>query len=270
MKIAFSTLGCPGWSFKEMVSTAKDMGYDGIEVRGIQNEIYAPNIREFQDINIEKTKKNLDRLGLEITCFSSASYLFDKERIDQALKEGKDYIDLARKMGVKYVRLLGDKDPWPSPYIHDDFVKAGLEELVAYAKGDVIPLIETNGVFADTKRLRQLVDKVGSGLGILWDIHHPFRYFDEDPHDTYENIRPYLEYIHFKDSVFENGKVKYRMPGYGDLPVEEAIEILIKNNFEGYISLEWVKRWYSDLEDPGVVFMHFVNYIKKLERRLLK
>ena len=42
MKFAFSTLGCPDWNFNEMISTAKDLNLDGIEIRGIENEVFAP------------------------------------------------------------------------------------------------------------------------------------------------------------------------------------------------------------------------------------
>ena len=35
MKLSFSTLGCPKLSFRDVLSIAKDLGYDGIELRGI-------------------------------------------------------------------------------------------------------------------------------------------------------------------------------------------------------------------------------------------
>ena len=35
MKLSFSTLGCPEWSWNEILATAKDMGFDGIEIRGV-------------------------------------------------------------------------------------------------------------------------------------------------------------------------------------------------------------------------------------------
>ena len=47
MKLAFSTLGCPGWSFEEIFATAKDLGMDGIEIRGIGTEMYAPKAAPF-------------------------------------------------------------------------------------------------------------------------------------------------------------------------------------------------------------------------------
>ena len=35
MKLSLSTLGCPGWSWNEIFATAKDLGMNGIEVRGV-------------------------------------------------------------------------------------------------------------------------------------------------------------------------------------------------------------------------------------------
>ncbi len=38
-------------------------------------------------------------------------------------------------------------------------------------------LVETNGVYSDTKRLRTLLDKVNlPSVAALWDMHHPYRY----------------------------------------------------------------------------------------------
>ena len=34
MKLAFSTLGCPDFSWSEIYTMAKDFGYSGIEMRG--------------------------------------------------------------------------------------------------------------------------------------------------------------------------------------------------------------------------------------------
>ena len=35
MKLAFSTVGCPDFQWSEIYSMAKDLGFDGIEVRGL-------------------------------------------------------------------------------------------------------------------------------------------------------------------------------------------------------------------------------------------
>ena len=55
MKLAFSTLGCPGWSWDEIYATAKDLGMAGIEIRGIENEMFAPKTKPFRKENIAQT-----------------------------------------------------------------------------------------------------------------------------------------------------------------------------------------------------------------------
>ena len=60
-------------------------------------------------------------------------------------------------------------------------------------------------------------------------------------------------------------KVQYRMPGSGDLPLVEALSLLVDSGYEGFVSLEWVKRWASEIEDAAVVFPRFVSFIRQWE-----
>lgn len=243
----------------------KDLGYDGIEVRGIENELYAPNSGPFLPVNIEATKATLRDKNIEIPCLTSASYIFDKKNIEREMKEGIDYIYLAQNLGVKYVRVLGDEQPYSGENIDIDFVAKNLKELANYADGrDVTVLIETNGVFADSQALLSLLEKVNKpNVGVLWDIHHPYRYMDEPVKETYDRLKKYIKHIHLKDSLIDEGKVSYKMIGYGDLPIVEVLELLKSDNYSEYISLEWVKRWDRTLEAPAIAFPHFISYVKR-------
>ncbi len=265
MKISFSTLGCPSWSWEDILAMTKDLSYDGIEIRGIENELYAPNSGPFLPENIEKTKSTLQEKNIEISCLTSASYIFDKENIKGQMKEGIDYIYLAQNLGVKYVRVLGDEQPYPGEDIDVDFVAANLKELANYADGrDVTVLIETNGVFADSQLMFSLLEKVNKpNIGVLWDIHHPYRYMDEPVKETYDRLKKYIKHIHIKDSLVEGDEVSYKMVGYGDLPITEVLELLKSDKYSEYISLEWVKRWDRTLEAPAIAFPHFINYVKR-------
>ena len=108
MKLAFSTIGCPNWSYDEVVSTASDLGYDGFEVRGIGGEIYAPDVKQFKPENIEKTKEKLKSLGLGITMLTSGASLAVYSEKEKAVAEAKAYIALAESLGVPYMRLKTD------------------------------------------------------------------------------------------------------------------------------------------------------------------
>ena len=271
MKIAFSTLGCPDWKWANIIATAKDMGYDGIEVRGVGSKLYAPDIRAFSSENIDSTKAKLQSMGLEISSLASHCYLFDKDNKETVIKEAVAYIDLAAQLDVKYVRVLADRDPQPSADIDDDFVAENLSYLADYADNkNVTILVETNGVYACSDRLIALLERVNKpSVAVLWDINHPYRYFKENPQETYDKLSKYIKYIHVKDSVeTTNGNIAYKMMGKGDLPVEDVLRILKENDYSGFITLEWVKRWYSELEEPGIVFMQYAGYIKRMWRSL--
>lgn len=265
MKTCFSTLGCPEWSFAEIVSVASDLGYNGIEFRGVQNELYAPDIEAFSPANAEATRRRFEQLSLETPCLASSCNLNNDDDIDKA----KAYVDTAARIGAPYIRLLGDLAPAPS---EDDVslkkVIGNLLEVADYARDkNVTPLIETNGFFAKTKALGALFRKelANENVGILYDVHHPYRFFNEEPAYTIHNIAPFVRHVHLKDSVMQGKKVHYRMLGEGDIPVAETVRLLNKAGYRGFYSLEWVKRWDLSLEEPGIAFAHYKQYMDALE-----
>ena len=263
MKISFSTLACPDFSWVDIYSMAKDLGFGGIEVRGLGEDIFAVNARPFTDEQLPKTVEKLRSLGLEIPCLASGCGLKYKEDFDKNVSEVTQYIVLAKKLGTPYIRVLGDRYPQPEGEVDDEFVVSALKLLGTIAQGfGVSLLVETNGVYSDTRRLRNLLDQVNlPSVAALWDMHHPYRYGGESPKETVEHLGSYIKYVHVKDSVMVDGKVQYRLMGEGDLPIEEMLDALVDVGYDGYISLEWVKRWAHELSDAGVVFPQFANYM---------
>jgi len=172
---------------------------------------------------------------------------------------------LASKLGTPYIRILADAEPGPTGDVDDNVVLAALQKLIPAAEEHgVTLLVETNGVYSDTERLCKLLNEISSGsVAALWDLHHPYRFAGEKPEKTVQNLGAYIKYVHIKDSIMEDGKPKYRMMGEGDLPIDDMMRALRSINYEGYISLEWVKRWAADLDDAGVVFPNFVNYMSR-------
>ena len=270
MKIAFSTLGCPDFSWSDIYSVAKDFGFDGIEIRGIGKDISAVKARPFTDGQIDRTIATLERLGLEIPCLTSGCCLKFADKLEETKAELSEYIKLAVKLGTPYIRVLADLEPDPRGEIDDEYMARAIKEVAAEAKDtSVTLLIETNGVYSDTKRLRALLDKVNCReVAALWDIHHPYRFAHETPETTIENLGSYIKYVHVKDSIMEKGQdgkktIKYRMMGFGDMPIPGMLHALREIGYEGYISLEWVKRWAPEIDDCGIVFPQFANYMRE-------
>lgn len=265
MKIAFSTLGCPEWSWEDIYSMAKDIGFDGIELRGLGGEISSYKAKPFLLNEIENTKKKLTALNLQIPCISSSCCVKNGQLIQKTMSEGISSIDLACRIGTPFVRILGDLEPFETLPVDENAVVSAIKELSDYAMPkNVTLLIETNGVYANSKRMKELMQTINRvNVAVLWDIHHPARYMNETPSMTYQELKPWIRYIHVKDSIIKNNQIQYKMMGEGDIPIKEVLDLLFKNNFEGYVSLEWVKRWSKDIEDAAIVFPHFVNYMQK-------
>lgn len=267
MKLSFSTLACPDWSFREVYAAAADLGYDGIEIRGIADEIYAPNIYNFSDEKIDSAKAHLKKRSLEIPMLTSNAYILDNPDFDACKKEIEDYCVLARKLGVPYVRVLVEKTP--NPVIAPDFdyaVKKYRELCAVAAEYGITLLTETNGFLADSEVCARFMRSVGAdNSGLIWDVHHPYRFFNEQPAKTAKNIGKYVKHVHLKDSVKgSNGRITYMLTGYGDFPFEEVIGELKALGYDGYLSYEWVKRWSRELAEPGVALYQYISYIKTL------
>lgn len=265
MKLAFSTVGCPDYNWTEIYSMAKDLGFQGIEMRVTGGEYFSLHARPFKAENIESTLSDLKKRHLEIPCLSSNCGLKYKEKTEENIMKLMEYIELAYKLGTPYIRILADEHAKEEGEVDDNHVIEVLKKLMPFAEvKNVTLLVETNGVYADTSRLKNLLDSVPSdNIGALWDIHHPYRFKNEQPEETIRNLGAYVKYVHVKDSVMDGDKVSYRLMGEGDIPFEKAWKSLESINYEGYISFEWVRNYAPDLENAGVVFPHFIHYMNQ-------
>lgn len=265
MKVAFSTLGCPDWSFSEIFSTAKDLNFDGIEIRGVANEVYVPKAKRFLPEKIAGTIDKLKAGNIEIPILTSGiavGELLNDEQCEKAMNEVKEYIDLAQKLSCKYVRIMISGKPQPEA-VDIDVASLMYNKMCEYGEDKgVTPLMETNGILGSSDACVEFMNEIKSpNKGVLWDVHHPFRFFSETPEKTARVLGDYIKHVHVKDSIVKDDKIIYRMMGYGDVPIFDALKELKARNYDGYVSLEWVKRWNPELEEPGIVFAHFMSYI---------
>ncbi|MBE6614042.1 MAG: AMP-dependent synthetase [Ruminococcaceae bacterium] len=266
MKLSFSTLGCPDFSWTDIYTMAKDFGFHGIEMRGLGNDIFSVNASPFLPENLPETKATLKRLKLEICCLSSGCALRFADRHDETIAELKEYIRLAKELGTPYIRVLGDLTAEITTDFPDENVIGPMKILAPIAEeAGVMLLLETNGVYSDTARLADVLAQIGSdSVGALWDWNHPYRFAGEMPEKTITNLGAYIKHCHIKDSVMENGKVVYKLVGEGDLPpMAEYLKALRSLNYEGYISLEWLKQYAPELSDAGIVFPHYANFMSQ-------
>ena len=256
MKLSYSTRGWSGLTFDKMLDIAETMHFRGIE---LYSPMKTPELFEgngpFSPSRAGATVRHMRDKRLTVPCLDTNLEL-ETEGTEEELKW---LIDFAATVNAPYVSAVVLKDTAP------DRVRGTIETLLPLArKNKVGLLIKTTGVYADTAKLRQLLnDFSDDSLGVLWDMHHP--YFDcrESADTTIKNLGAYVRHVHIRDSA-EDGH--YTVIGEGTLPVEEMLAALSSIDYDGCISLEWKPEWVEDFTDYEFIFPHFVNFMNRFEK----
>jgi len=264
--IAFSTLGCPAWSWKTILEQADRLGYAAIELRGVAGEMDLPKVPELSGTRLAGTKKDLAALGLVVSDLGASAQMHEKDpaKRKEQLDEGRRFIDLAQAMGVKYVRVFGDKIPEGEP--KEEVMKRvvdGFQQLTGHARpAGVTVLIESHGDFTHSADLEAILTRVGSPqLALLWDACNSFVAGKENPADTYAKLGRWIRHTHLKDLKTEGGAQRYVLVGSGEVPVKEQVRVLAKGGYKGYYCFEWEKKWHPEIEEPDVAFPQYAKAV---------
>ena len=257
MRLSFSTRGWAHMSWDEWVDAAVSTKFEGIEVYNLPG---SPDLTEktgpFHKYNMTATMRQLREQNLSIPCLDTSYDISDEEK--EFVPAVKELIAVAKQMQVPYVSVVA---------LHDNeaLVRENLTELLADAEAsDVTILVKTSGIFSDTARLRTIMDDFASDyLAALWDIHHPYRDYEESADATIKNLGAYVKHVHLRDS---DDKDTYNLIGEGNLPVADMMRALSSIDYDGFISLEWKTEWMEDLPEYDVIFTHFVNYMSRFEK----
>ena len=253
MKLSFSTRGWGDLSWEELVDSALDMKFTGIEV---YNLFKFPALTgrggPFHKYSVAATVRTLRDKKLTIPCLDTSMDISECEANADVIGDMMGY---AHDAQIPYV--VG----WASSP-NEDMIRRNLEKLLPLAENlGICLLIKTSGIYADTARLRQLLESYASDwLGALWDMHHPYRDFGESADTTIKNLGTYVKHVHLRDS---DDKHTYNLIGEGNMPVADMIRALASINYDGFISLEWKPEWMEDLQDREIIFPHFVNYMSR-------
>jgi sugar phosphate isomerase/epimerase len=271
--LAFSTLGCPDWTFKSIVDFAVANKYQGIEVRGLLREMDLPKCPEFSSPeNIRSTMNIMEYSKLKFVNLGSSVNLHqpDGEGRTKQIDDGKRFIDLANKLSCPYIRVFPNNLPKEQDR---DFtlgqIAKGLLTLGDYARGsNVKVLMETHGEViyaADVEKIMK--DSVHPQVGLVWDPLNMWTITKESPAMVYEKLKNYIYHAHIKNALLPDGKIAYVLLEKGEVPIFEAVDALEKGGYKGYYSFEWEKLWHPEIDSPEIAL---ADYPKAMSRHFKK
>jgi len=129
----------------------------------------------------------------------------------------------------------------------------------------VIAAVETHDALINSDRLMELIRLTAHpAVQVLWDIHHPYRIAGEGIDFTVRQLGRHIAATHVKDSVLnaDGEGFTYTLLGHGDVPLKAALHALKEMGYDGYLTLEWEKRWIPALENPEVAFPQYAQQMR--------
>ena len=267
--LSFSTLGCPDWSFETILNFAVDNGYDGIEIRGIQRELDLLKCNEFSsEENISSTRKLVKDKKIKIVGLGSSAAMHHADPAERKknLDSAKSFIHLAQQLNCPYVRVFPNNFPKDQDRNKTmDLIITALQELGDFAKNTgVTVLMETHGDLVQSEEIAKAMNAVNrSNVGLVWDVVNMWSVSKEPPTQVYARLKKYIRHTHIKDLVFANGKQGYVLLGKGTTPVFEAINLLAKDKYKGYLSFEWEKLWHPEIAEPEIAIADYAKVMRE-------
>jgi len=302
-RTCFSTLSCPDWSFQDLIRNGVDFGFDGVEIRLLQRETNLLAHPDFQSSELAARQRELAEARFEVRGLASSVQLQspDKAERERQLESGRRYFELAAELGARFVRVFGDvlqpteDSSVPVEEVSPEqrqltvsLVADGLNQLGELAEPFGIEvLIETHGDFASTLVMTETMRQVTHpSAGVLWDTHHPWRFFGEDLVESFERLRPWIRHTHWKDSVTRRAshtaadaqaaadEAHGLMSGHrhadyvlfrgGEFPAQQCMSLLRSSGYDGWHCYEWEKIWHPELEPPELALPLFPGKIREL------
>ena len=243
MKLGYSNYAMKGLDIFEALPRLKDIGYDAIEIavrRGWQTS--ADNLDAASRRRLVKVFQSCDfpppslMDGLD-TCISGVLW-------DETLNRFKSSCALARDLNfgdqpsVLTTTLGGCLSPWEE--VREE-VREGLLRLVDVAEEyRVIVAIEPHyGHEFDTpeKAVWMMEKTQHEGLKLNFDVSH-FTPQGFDLNHCVSLCTPYSVHAHIKDGIVENGKIRYLLPGEGDIDLIEYVSAVRSTGFQAPLTVE--------------------------------
>ncbi|MBP3446699.1 MAG: AMP-binding protein [Clostridia bacterium] len=259
MNLAFSTKFHKANGLGEFIKIADELRYDGIEIHDIKAEAFSGKISPFNPDMASVTKRTLINAKKSIVCINVGCNVADKENADENMQKIETTVSVANNINVPYIKVFAESADENA----FDFVTDFMSKVIALCeKKNVVVLVETSGIFADTNKLCDLLNFFASDyIGADWNMYETFFHSKEDAETTIKNLGAYVKLVHMTDAVAYG---EHTLIGEGKLPVEDMVNALRSINFAGFVCVEWDPEWLSEIDDLEIILTHYESFVEAM------
>lgn len=229
------------------VLSSLDMHY--IEPRKVDDRV----ISDYTPREAEQVLARLSAGGIAVSAVGSPmGKISINDPFGPHLDAMKRTIEIAQALKTRYIRMFSFFIPEnEDPARYQKEVMNRLEQFVKAAHGSGVTLLHENEkhIYGDVgKRCLEIMEAFKGEMFATFDPSN-FVQCGENTIECFEMLRPYVKYMHFKDSVYTGQKAEldkgfdtvtdaHRPVGMGDGNFKYILGELVKMNFEGFCSVE--------------------------------
>ncbi len=250
MKYAFMTWSCPDLDLDNVLALGKKYDYDGVELRIGRGRHYGfeTGHKHGVEINTNSQVRKDIRLkiadsGVAVCCIATSCTYADPGLAKKNIDETLESIGLASDLGVSRLRVFGGVIPKTvSREEAAESIVMSLKAVASYAsEHGVIVCMETHDDWCNPEQVAQIIQRVDHpGVAVNWDIMHPVRAAGYSIDDSYEILKPWIRHVHVHDGSASMDEMVFKPIGQGDIDHTRALERLVADGYDGYLSGEWI------------------------------
>ncbi len=253
MKYAFMSFSTPELKLAEMCELAKRYGYDGVEPRLDAGHTHGVEVGA-TSAQRAALRAQVDAAGVRLVCLATSLSYADEAKTESMLAQTHERIDLAGDLGVPCVRVFGGKIPdGVSREQAVTLVAMSLAHVAAHAeKRGVTLCLETHDDWCDPAHVAAVMTRVNrASVGVNWDIMHPVRTGRATIDQAFQTLAAWIRHCHIHDGVIGANKDVNLVPiGTGDIDHHGALACLMRAQYRGYLSGEWINWEAAELHLP--------------------
>lgn len=239
----------------------KKLGLDGIEWVTTYNS------------EPKEVKKIMDDYGLKTVCYTFfADINFEDENLrEKGIEKIKRGIEEAKILDTDKIMLpIGGKKEYSREKSKENVIK-GIEKVIDFANSyeifiTVEPFPDIKGPFLNSTDIKETIKKIPD-LRVIFDCGNVI-IGGEDPVESFLNLKEFIIHSHFKDweiseegrESLDNKRYKPALIGEGVVNYKKLIEVMKKENYQFYASIEYEGRKYEREE----AIIKALNFLKNL------
>ena len=253
MKLSYTIRGWKDRDWSQLCAAAVDTRLQGLEIDSVKNPIMQKKMSPINPELAVAAHRRLAEQGLTVPCIGTTCDF----AAEDAAGEIAEAIRSAGDLLVPYVAVA-------TACTNTDTAIAALAPWVAAAEeSGVVILIKTAGAFADTTKLRDILNHFASDhLAACWSVFDTWFMAGETAEKTITNLGAYVRHVRLSDGTpGEDGTIAHELMGEGKLPMQDVMNALRSVNYDGFVSLHWEPEWIEGLEDLEMILTHYGVYM---------